>query len=326
MPITTLGAQGLDGVNFNGTGAAVLPSGTTAQRPESPVVGQTRFNTTQASLEFYTGTAWNSLAPIGSPANPATSIDQLAAVITQSGTYSFSISGTAFTTYVEYNGPLGKIWVHVGTVSDNNEGFQNAAAQVWSASLNPAQAAAPWDDASVFGTQSFTADFKSAGWNVAPFARWLVRDSGSSLRNLFYSNVISSANTSFRAWWGSQTWRAIGSDGASAAVAANRVTTQAGVSYGVSDPCNIGLRNPVLIKWGEFDGTQDGNKDRAMLSGHNPASGDGVDSPLGLGCFTGGTAGGPYYRDIVPAANTGDAPPNTISGAPLNYTFWITNL
>jgi hypothetical protein len=325
MPVSTIGGAAVDTVSFNGTGGLIIPSGTTAQRPASSSPGQLRFNTNIGALEFNNGTAWSALQPIGSVGNPATSISQLTSQTSASGTYTFLVAGTTFTTYVEFNGPLSKTWVHIGTVSDNNEGFQNAAAQIWSASLNPAQAAAPWDDTSTFGAQSFVADFKSGGWNAMPFARWMVRDSGASLRNLFYSNVISSANTSFRAWWASQTWRASGSDTASAAVAAGRVTAQAGFSYGVSDPCTIGLRNPLLIKWGEFDGTQDSNKDRVMLSGNNPSSGDGVDAPLGLGAFTGGTAGGPYYRDVVPAANVGDAPPNTISGPPLNYTFWVTD-
>lgn len=40
------------------TGAATLPVGTTAQRPGSPTVGMTRFNTTTSSIEFYDGTIW----------------------------------------------------------------------------------------------------------------------------------------------------------------------------------------------------------------------------------------------------------------------------
>jgi hypothetical protein len=41
------------------TGAALLPSGTTAQQPGTLVTGMTRFNSTTSDLEFYTGTAWN---------------------------------------------------------------------------------------------------------------------------------------------------------------------------------------------------------------------------------------------------------------------------
>ena len=47
------------------TGAALLPSGTNAQRAAiaSPVAGMTRFNTTNTSLEFYDGFKWVPLAP-----------------------------------------------------------------------------------------------------------------------------------------------------------------------------------------------------------------------------------------------------------------------
>jgi len=40
------------------TGAAQLPVGTTAQRPASPVTGQTRFNTTLGIAETYNGATW----------------------------------------------------------------------------------------------------------------------------------------------------------------------------------------------------------------------------------------------------------------------------
>ena len=45
-------------VNSTSTGAFDMPSGTTAQRPGSPNSGQTRFNSTSGSLEFYDGTEW----------------------------------------------------------------------------------------------------------------------------------------------------------------------------------------------------------------------------------------------------------------------------
>ena len=49
------------------TGAATIPSGTTAERPASPVVGQIRLNTTSGTLEFYTGTSWGSIATFPQP-------------------------------------------------------------------------------------------------------------------------------------------------------------------------------------------------------------------------------------------------------------------
>lgn len=42
----------------NGTGAIKIATGTTAERPASPVAGQLRFNTTSNALEVYSGTTW----------------------------------------------------------------------------------------------------------------------------------------------------------------------------------------------------------------------------------------------------------------------------
>jgi hypothetical protein len=56
-----VGPVALDAVNFNGTGALQFPSGTTAQRPISPVLGHIRFNTTIGGPEFWSGTNWVAL-------------------------------------------------------------------------------------------------------------------------------------------------------------------------------------------------------------------------------------------------------------------------
>lgn len=45
-------------VTMNGTGAIVVPVGTTAQRPATPVVGMIRYNTTIPQLECYIDTSW----------------------------------------------------------------------------------------------------------------------------------------------------------------------------------------------------------------------------------------------------------------------------
>lgn len=56
--ITTLNVSG--DVNFNGTGAAKMPTGTTAQRPTG-AAGDFRFNSTTGSFEGYNGTNWGSV-------------------------------------------------------------------------------------------------------------------------------------------------------------------------------------------------------------------------------------------------------------------------
>jgi hypothetical protein len=66
----------LDAGNANGTGALLTPSGTTAQRPASPIVGMQRWNTTIGGMEVYIGTGltgWQTIA------STAYSVDYLAA-------------------------------------------------------------------------------------------------------------------------------------------------------------------------------------------------------------------------------------------------------
>ena len=46
-------------VTFSGTQSVQIPSGTTAQQPTTPVVGDLRFNTDDAALEVYGGSAWS---------------------------------------------------------------------------------------------------------------------------------------------------------------------------------------------------------------------------------------------------------------------------
>ena len=54
------GALAVGGVpSFASTSHALIPSGTTAQRPGVPAAGNFRYNSTLGLLEFYDGTSWN---------------------------------------------------------------------------------------------------------------------------------------------------------------------------------------------------------------------------------------------------------------------------
>ena len=55
---TTIVTSQLDSASANGTGAILVPSGTTAQRPAATTSGYIRFNTTLGSLESANGSAW----------------------------------------------------------------------------------------------------------------------------------------------------------------------------------------------------------------------------------------------------------------------------
>jgi hypothetical protein len=50
--------DGNQNANFVSTGAVKLPSGTSAQRPASPVNGMMRYNTTTLSVEGYANNTW----------------------------------------------------------------------------------------------------------------------------------------------------------------------------------------------------------------------------------------------------------------------------
>ena len=52
------------------TGAALLPAGTTAQQPGTPVTGMTRYNSTIGTLEVYNGTTWLALTTTGGNFDP----------------------------------------------------------------------------------------------------------------------------------------------------------------------------------------------------------------------------------------------------------------
>ena len=72
------------------TGAAVLPSGTEAERDGSPAIGYLRFNSDSASFEGYDGTAWGS---IGGGASAGGAIYENADSITANYTIASGVNG-----------------------------------------------------------------------------------------------------------------------------------------------------------------------------------------------------------------------------------------
>lgn len=59
VSVAALNASG--DVNFTGTGAVKVPTGTTAQRPGTGVAGDFRFNLDLNSFEGYDGTSWGAV-------------------------------------------------------------------------------------------------------------------------------------------------------------------------------------------------------------------------------------------------------------------------
>ena len=89
MPLSTIGPAGLDNINGNGTGGFQIPSGTTAERPGSPVSGTIRFNSSAGGIEVFNGTSWISTFADGLSANsPAPSANYLKNVLgAKTGSY-----------------------------------------------------------------------------------------------------------------------------------------------------------------------------------------------------------------------------------------------
>lgn len=109
-------------VSFNSVEALKLPSGTTLQRPASPVAGQMRYNSTTNFSEIYNGTSWNSVVLDGTSANfsgtvnitgaiqyNGTPVYGLSAVTEETIPFSGSVFGTMFTSSV-FTKPSDEIW------------------------------------------------------------------------------------------------------------------------------------------------------------------------------------------------------------------------
>jgi hypothetical protein len=81
---------------ISGTDAALIPSGTTAQRPTG-ATGYIRFNSTTTAFEGYNGTSWNPFN--GTVTSVAASVPAFLSIsgspITTTGTLAISYSGTA---------------------------------------------------------------------------------------------------------------------------------------------------------------------------------------------------------------------------------------
>lgn len=67
------------------TGAAIIPSGTTAQRPGSPANGYVRYNTDNADFEAYIGGAWVPRSTFTKAVNEATIVSVASAATTNIG-------------------------------------------------------------------------------------------------------------------------------------------------------------------------------------------------------------------------------------------------
>jgi hypothetical protein len=261
---------------------------------------------------------------LGTVENPATSASQLYnSGLRTDGLYYISFEKFGVRqVYCDLN-TAGGGWMHAGTFSDNNEANTDVAGHIWARPLNLSQDTGIWNNGVLYGSQSFTADFKGPAWVDYSMTQFLMKDQGNSLRNLFYTNSSQITSKTLSSWWSERSWLATGSDSSNSASGAGRVTVLDITNFGVSDPVlDSGNKSKMLFKFGESDGAQDSNKDRTMICYHRTNAADGVDGPAGIGTQS-NLSGTTTQRDITPYAQLQDAPPSSITGGPYNYTIWV---
>jgi hypothetical protein len=91
--LTASGTYNLYDVQADSTGFFDLPSGTTAQRPGTPLSGMIRFNTTIGKAEQYDGVSWQAIdgPPLLSSIDPT-------AIVSSDGSFDITLTGDNFST------------------------------------------------------------------------------------------------------------------------------------------------------------------------------------------------------------------------------------
>jgi len=91
---------------INSNASLRVPTGTTAQRPASPVAGDTRYNTTNTALELYNGTAWKTVGALDGSTSALAAPNAVylrdVAGIQTNGTYWITVNGTPTQIYCNF--------------------------------------------------------------------------------------------------------------------------------------------------------------------------------------------------------------------------------
>jgi hypothetical protein len=114
----------LDQANANGTGAMILPAGTTGQRPAVPIAGQLRYNVTSGYPEIYNQGSWNSFAQVANGLTSGTPFTKLSDMSNASVNGTYWVKSASMSTpqqyYVDYTNTSGGPWIRVFLASTDN--------------------------------------------------------------------------------------------------------------------------------------------------------------------------------------------------------------
>jgi hypothetical protein len=114
----------LDVGSGNGTGAMLLPTGTTGQRPGTPSLGQMRYNSTTGFPEIYAQGSWNSFGTVANGLTASTPFTKVSDMANQSsnGTYWIKSQNmpTAQQYYVDYTNTTGGPWIRIWLAASDN--------------------------------------------------------------------------------------------------------------------------------------------------------------------------------------------------------------
>jgi len=215
---------------------------------------------------------------------PASSCENALAICSNLSDDNYWLSpqgGTPFQAYCDMS-TSGGGWTMVANISD-------AGSDVWSQFM-PSQDAGLWDSISILGsTPTFTDDYKSQAYMDITATSLLIKEAGtnavlradncwtSSSFQGFISGLLWDGDASDSNW----------SDGSGAALCNFE-------HYGYNDPVlrassHSGTQRVLAFKWGERNGVQDQNKDRAMITtylANGYSTPHHIDFPTGLGGFT----------------------------------------
>jgi hypothetical protein len=247
--------------------------------------------------------------------------------------------GSAFQVYCDFT-TAGGGFMHVATIHDNSSDLNNSSVNPWSYGLHrtaissgsithDSNAIGYWGSTSTLnsgstgsGLTAFGQDYKDTAYNAIPFTKILMKDQGSSFRNLWYTtnNVPNSATYATSA----QNWFSNGgrSGGVWQSAGGERSNTTSGLRLPVTNFSNnddvfgSSISNVVFF-FGEPSGHESGNQDRSVITSGD--SSENVSTTQGIGVSRAYDFGSQVFRDIDPTYS--DEP--TSNSSNYTYTLWV---